>query len=102
MAKVTDEAIAAIVAVFETGDKPIGSNYETLITAIQEAAQDHEHGPAGGTGTGAGDASAINNLAYGPDASKTATPAVGMVYVASDTSKQYTCFTVNIWTQIYP
>lgn len=102
MAKVTDAAIAAIVAVFETGDKPTGANYATLITAIQEAAQDHEHVPAGGPGTGAGDASVIDNLAFGPDASKTATPAVGQVYIASDTSKQYTCFTVNVWTQIYP
>lgn len=102
MSKVTDGVIAAIVGFFETGDKPAGPQYEVLITAIQEAAQDHEHGPAGGTGTGTGDASAINNLAFGPDASKTATPAVGQVYIATDTSKQYTCFLVNVWTQIYP
>jgi len=102
MAKVTDAAIAALVGFFKTGDKPGGVQYEALITAIQEAAQDHEHNSAGGTGTGAGDASAIDSLKYGPDASKTATPAVGMVYIATDTTKQYTCFLVNVWTQIYP
>lgn len=102
MAKVTNAAIAALVALFETGDKPTGPNYETLIETIREAAQDHEHNAAGGTGTGGGDASVIDNLKYGPDASKTATPAVGMVYIGTDTTKQYTCFTVNVWTQIYP
>ena len=102
MAKVTNAVIATLTGYFETGDKPTGPNYETLIAAIQEAAQDHEHVATGGTGSGTGDASIVGVLAYGADASKTATPSVGSVYIATDTSKQYTCFTVNVWTQIYP
>ena len=102
MAKVTDAVITALQALFETGDKPTGANYATVMTAIQEAAQDHQHNAAGGTGTGAGDASVITSLLAGADASKTATPVVGSKYIATDTNKEYTCFTANVWTQIHP
>lgn len=102
MAKVTDAVIVALVGFFETGDKPGGDEYEALITAIQEAAQDHEHTGSGGSGSGTGDASPVKTLANGADASKTATPSPGMVYVATDASKFYVCFTVNVWTQVYP
>ena len=102
MAKVTDVVVAALQAYFEQGDKPIEAQYSEVILAIQEAAQDHEHTPSGGTGTGTGDAGAVGYLVHGNDASKTATPAKGQIYVAEDTSMLYVCFVVNVWTQVYP
>jgi len=102
MAKVTDVVVATLQSYFETGDKPTEAQYAELIEAIQEAAQDHEHTPSGGSGSGTGDAGAVGYLANGADSSKTATPEPGMVYVATDTSKVYVCFTINVWTQIYP
>lgn len=102
MAKVTDVVVAALQAYFEQGDKPLEAEYASVILAIQEAAQDHEHTPSGGTGSGTGDAGAVGYLTHGNDAAKTATPAKGQVYVAEDSSKFYACFTVNVWTQIYP
>jgi len=59
MSKVTDAAIAAIVAKFENGDVPDGTDFSTLITAVQEAAQDHEHNAGGGSGAGTGDAGQV-------------------------------------------
>ena len=102
MAKVTDVVVAALQAYFETGDKPLESEYAIVMTAIQEAAQDHEHTASGGTGSGTGDAGAVGYLTHGADASKTVTPVPGQVYSADDASKFYVCFTVNVWTQIYP
>jgi len=102
VAKVTDERVLALEAFFDTGDKPTEVQYADLIAAVQEAAQDHEHNAAGGSGSGTGDASPIKFLDNGADASKTATPTVGQGYVATDTNKLYICFTVNIWTQVYP
>ena len=102
MAKVTDVAVAALQAYFETGDKPLATEYAAVMTAIQEAAQDHEHTPDGGSGSGTGDAGAVGYLTHGADASKTATPVPGQVYSADDTSKFYVCFTASVWTQTYP
>lgn len=59
MTKVTDAHINDIKALFETGDAPDGDDFSTLITAVQEAAQDHEHKSTGGAGTGTGDAAAL-------------------------------------------
>jgi len=61
MSKVTDAAIAAIKAKFENGDVPDGTDFVNLITAIQEAAQDHEHKAAGGSGSGTGDAGQVDH-----------------------------------------
>lgn len=38
--------------------------------------------------------------AVGLDASKSATPAVGNLYWATDTNKAYACFATNVWTQV--
>lgn len=102
MAKVTNVVLAAAQALFETGDTPAGPQYAAMIALAQQAAQDHEHTGAGGPGTGTGDASPVGCLAKGADASKTPTPTVGMVYVATDTTKFYVCFVDNSWTQVYP
>jgi len=102
VAKVTDERVLTLEGYFDTGDKPQEGEYADLIAAIQEAAQDHEHSATGGSGSGTGDASLIKFLDGGADAAKTATPAVMQVYVATDTNKFYVCFTVNVWTQVYP
>lgn len=59
MSKVTDAVKAAILAKFENGDVPDGTDFSNLITAIQEAAQDHEHNAEGGSGSGTGDASQV-------------------------------------------
>ena len=61
MSKVTDAVIAAIKARFENGDVPDGTDFVNLITAIQEAAQDHEHSAAGGSGSGTGDAGQVKH-----------------------------------------
>jgi hypothetical protein len=51
---------------------------------------------------GAGDSGApdVYNLKSGLDASKSASPAVGDVYIATDTSKTYACYTAGAWTQL--
>ena len=61
MSKVTDAQIAAIKALFETGDKLTEDNFADLINAIQEAAQEHEHVSGGGAGSGAGNAAPIQD-----------------------------------------
>ena len=59
MSKVTDARIAAIKALFKTGDKLTEENFADLVDAIQEAAEDHEHVSGGGAGSGTGNAAPI-------------------------------------------
>jgi len=59
MSKVTSERIAVIKAFFETGDTVTEATLADLIDAIAEAAEDHEHTPLGGSGSGTGDAEPI-------------------------------------------
>jgi len=59
MSKVTDAVIAALIAKFETGDIPDGTDFSSFIEAVQEAAQDHEHNAEGGSGSGTGDAGKV-------------------------------------------
>lgn len=59
MAKVTNEALAIIAAKFANGYVPDGVDFAALIDAVQEAAQDHEHSAAGGSGSGTGDAGQV-------------------------------------------
>ena len=59
MSKVTDARIAAIKALFETGDRLTEENFADLVDAIQEAAQEHEHVSGGGAGSGTGNAAPI-------------------------------------------
>lgn len=53
---------------------------------------------------GAGDSGApdIYNLKSGVDASKSATPAVGDIYVATDTLLVYACYSAESWTIVGP
>ncbi len=44
----------------------------------------------------------VEKLLYGVDANKGATPDPGDLYIATDTEKIYSCFTDDVWTQIYP
>jgi len=59
MAKVNSAAIAALKALFETGDTLLQSSFEEIMDAIAEAAQDHTHDASGGSGSGTGDASSV-------------------------------------------
>lgn len=98
MAKVTDEAINTIKGFFETGDTPTQIQFYDLIEAIQEAAQEHEHKSTGGAGTGTGDAGAVENLQSGLEANKPETPAVGDIYVATDTGNVFFCYVAGFWS----
>jgi len=42
----------------------------------------------------------IGNVRSGLDAAKTATPHIGMIYIATDTKITYTCYTVDTWTAL--
>lgn len=44
--------------------------------------------------------SALASFTQGLDASKTATPAVGNVYWATDSLKLYICYVTNVWQQV--
>ena len=101
MAKISNARISALKGKFETGDKPPGADYADLIDALQEAAQEHDHLSTGGPGTANGDAGLIRFLSGGADVSKDASPAVLQVYLATDTTKVYVCFSVGVWTCIY-
>lgn len=43
---------------------------------------------------------ALTVFTQGLDAAKSATPAVGNIYYATDTVKLYECFATNVWTQV--
>lgn len=45
---------------------------------------------------------AVRNLQREIDANKSASPVEGDVFIATDTSKVYVCFSDGSWTQIYP
>jgi len=100
MGKVDTDRIAAIKAKFETGDTPTQADFADLIDALAEAAQDHQHAPSGGSGSGTGDAAPVANLKSGTAAQKPATPEVGDVYLETDTSKLFACFSAGSWTDI--
>lgn len=100
MAKVDSAAITALKALFETGDTITQPNLADLIDTIAEAAEAHSHVSTGGDGSGTGDASFVVNLQSGTAAAKPATPAVGDVYLETDTSKLYVCFVAEAWTEI--
>ena len=100
MSKVNSARITAIKANFEHSDVITEENLADLIDAIAEAAEAHEHTASGGDGTGAGDAGPVANLQSGTAAAKPANPEVGDVYLETDTSKLYACFSVESWTEI--
>ena len=61
MSKVTDAQVAAIKALFKTGDTLTEQNFADLIDLIADAAEDHEHVSGGGPGSGTGDAAPIQD-----------------------------------------
>jgi len=100
MSKVTDARIAAVKALFETGSKLEEDNFADLIDAIQEAAQEHEHVSAGGADSGTGNARPVVNLQSGTAAQKPESPAIGDIYVETDTSEVYACYAAGSWTEV--
>jgi len=100
MSKVDSTRIAAIKANFEHSDVITEDNLADLIDAIAEAAQAHEHTASGGDGTGTGNAGPVVNLQSGTTAARPANPEVGDVYLETDTSKLYACFSAETWSEI--
>jgi len=100
MAKVHSSRVSAIKANFQHADVITEDNLADLIDAIAEAAEAHEHTASGGDGTGTGDAGPVANLQSGAAAQKPGSPAVGDVYLESDTSKLFVCFSAGSWTEI--
>ena len=100
MAKVNSTRVAAIKANFEHSDVITEANLADLIDAIAEAAQAHGHTASGGDATGTGDAGPVANLQSGAAAAKPANPEVGDVWLETDTSKLYVCFSAGTWTEI--
>ena len=100
MAKVTSSAITAVKALFETGDTLTEQSFGELIDLIAEAAEAHQHLSTGGDGTGTGDAGAVINLQSGTAAAKPGSPAVGDIYIETDTSKVYACYSAGVWTEV--
>jgi hypothetical protein len=100
MSKADGERIAAIKANFQTGDTLAETSFADLIDAIAEAAEAHQHLSTGGDGTGTGDAGPVINLQSGAAAQKPASPAAGDVYVETDTSKVYICYSAGAWTEV--
>ena len=62
MAKVDSSAVAALKAFFETGDTLTEANFASLMDAIADAAEDHEHVSGGGAGSGTGDAKRLYTI----------------------------------------
>jgi hypothetical protein len=100
MSKVNSARITAIKANFEHSDVITEDNLADLIDALAEAAEAHQHIATGGDGTGTGDAGPVANLQSGTAEEKPGTPAVGDVYLETDTSKLFVCFRAGAWTEI--
>lgn len=100
MSKVTSERIAAIKGNFEHGEVITQDNLADLIDAIEEAAEAHQHTATGGDGSETGDAGPVVNLQHGTEAQKPANPEVGDVYLETDTSNLYACFSAGSWVEI--
>ena len=64
MPKVTSDVITDIKALFEAGDTLTEQNFATLIDAIADAAEAHEHTATGGDGSGTGDAAPVGVTRY--------------------------------------
>lgn len=101
MAKVSDVRVDELEAQFQTGKRPPQESYWDIFKAIQEAAQEHEHVPDGGPGSGTGDACPVAFLAVGLDEDKSAEPLPGEVFVAIDTTRFYLCFELGVWTIVF-
>jgi hypothetical protein len=100
MAKVDSDRVADLKANFELGDSLSEQKFATLIDAIAEAAQEHEHVASGGAGSGTGNASPIANVQHGPPSSLPGSPNEGDLYVDTQLGRFFACFTAGFWTQI--
>ena len=100
MSKLTDAIKATLKGYFNLGDVPTEEQYAALMDAIQEGVQEHEHTATGGPGAGTGDAGPVKNLMSGAESAKPPTPEVGDVYIETDTTKFYVCYSAGVWTQV--
>jgi len=100
MAKVDSSRIEDLKASFELGDTLSEQKFADLITAIAEAAQEHEHVASGGAGSGTGNAAPIVNLRHGPPSSLPGSPNAGDFYVDTQLNRLFVAFSAGFWTQI--
>ena len=100
MSKFTDTIKAALKSYFETGDQPTESQFAEMFNRIQQGIQEHGHTASGGAESGTGDAGPVINLQSGTAAAKPANPEVGDIYVETDTSKVYACYSAGNWTEV--
>ena len=91
----TDE----IVDKAETVDDGIG-NSSTAVDVKDAVTKKHTSGSEtqGGDISGTVGNASVDKIKRGLDASKSATPAVGDIYLATDTDKFYKCITAESWT----
>jgi len=87
-------------AVFELGDTLSEQKFVNLITAIAEAAQEHEHVSGGGAGSGTGNAAPIVNAQHGPPADRPGSPNAGDLFVDTQLDRLFVAFTSGFWTQV--
>ncbi|GAH58879.1 unnamed protein product, partial [marine sediment metagenome] len=71
-----------------------GANIEDAVTKKHTSGSETQGGDVSGT---VGNAS-VDKIKRGLDASKSATPAVGDIYLATDTDKLYKCIIAEAWT----
>ena len=100
MSRFTDAVKAALKSYFETGDQPTESQFAEVFDRTQEGIQEHGHTASGGAGTGTGDAGPVANLQSGTSVAKPANPEVGDIYIETDTSKVYACYSAGVWTEV--
>jgi hypothetical protein len=99
VSKLTNAIKQGLQAYFETGDQPTETQFQEIFERMQEGIQEHGHTASGGADSGTGDAGPVANLQHGTESEKPATPQVGDVYVETDTSKVYICFSAGVWTE---
>jgi hypothetical protein len=100
VSKVDDTRTTDLKASFELGDLQTEQKFADLITAIAEAAQEHEHISGGGAGSGTGDAAPIANVQHGPPASLPGSPNAGDLYIDTQLNRLFVAFTAGFWTQV--
>ncbi|MBC8264173.1 MAG: hypothetical protein H8E47_08640 [Anaerolineales bacterium] len=100
MSKVDSTRIADLKAAFELGDTLSEQKFADLITAIAEAAQEHEHVSGGGAGSGTGDAASIVNVRHGAPSNLPGSPNAGDLYIDTQLNRLFVAFTAGFWTQV--
>lgn len=100
MSKFTNAIKATLKGYFNLGDVPTEAQYAEWIDRIQEGIQEHQHTATGGAGSGTGDAGPVINLQHGTESQRPTDPAVGDVWVETDTARLYVCFQAGTWTEV--